>query len=522
MGRTTNKHHVSTLPLTVIIFVAIILSLSISTITYAASYSIIYDDNVASNMPTDVSDKTFSNTTTTSSSTPARPGYDYLGWCSVIPTNLNGTDICTGGTQYSSSDSISINQTGTTNDFHLYAMWKKNTISCPAGYICYSPNADDVQGTMNAIDVYPGDTTSKIGYQLTTNSTAVTLIAHNFKRTNYGFLGWSTSPRPTIGTDTIYGPMEDITTPSDIENNGLALYAVWIPSAGDIQNWTGCNNMNQGDVTALSDKRDNNTYAVAKLTNTSCWMIENLRLDQNAVNIATESQGRGGSFTTLANSEDADFTISTTANSLYNTNNITGNNQEYRFPRYNRNNTNIGGTNSEGTTLTTSHNLSGNSMQWYGYGNDDNWAATVANTTDFTNNNDSTTTSICPKGWHLPKGGDKFNESNNEYWNLIVTNINNGTKPVNYNDTDNSYYTDDNGDGPVSSLIRKYPYKFILSGYWNNTQAYNRGSGGNYRTATNNSGTNSYYMAFGKTDVRPGTYSHLKYYGNTIRCIADS
>ena len=32
-------------------------------------------------------------------------------------------------------------------------------------------------------------------------------------------------------------------------------------------------------VTALTDQRDGETYAVARLADGNCWMIENLRLD---------------------------------------------------------------------------------------------------------------------------------------------------------------------------------------------------------------------------------------------------
>ena len=59
---------------------------------------------------------------------------------------------------------------------------------------------------------------------------SVSLQAYNYKRNGYGFLGWSTVESPTIGTDTIYGPMEQITTPSTMATAGLKLYAVWMPA----------------------------------------------------------------------------------------------------------------------------------------------------------------------------------------------------------------------------------------------------------------------------------------------------
>ena len=95
----------------------------------AIPYSIVYDDNVVSNMPTDVSSTTPNSTVTIDSKVPVRAGYKFLGWCTVVPTSNNGTDTCTGGTQYQPSADLTIDQTGTGNNFHLYAMWRLNTIA---------------------------------------------------------------------------------------------------------------------------------------------------------------------------------------------------------------------------------------------------------------------------------------------------------------------------------------------------------------------------------------------------------
>ena len=93
---------------------------------YATSvpYSIIYDDNVTSNMPTDVDTTSMSEQVTMANNTPTRPGFKYLGWCNVIPTNSDGTDLCTGGTSYQPSAALNLDQTGT-NNFHFYAMWQE-------------------------------------------------------------------------------------------------------------------------------------------------------------------------------------------------------------------------------------------------------------------------------------------------------------------------------------------------------------------------------------------------------------
>ena len=118
----TDKSHKSSIITSILLLTLAIVFLNASD-TFATSYSIIYDDNVVSGMPTDVNDKTFGTTVSVSATIPTRSGYSNIGWCSVIPTYLNGVDTCTGGTQYDASDDLTIDQTGSSNDFHLYAMW---------------------------------------------------------------------------------------------------------------------------------------------------------------------------------------------------------------------------------------------------------------------------------------------------------------------------------------------------------------------------------------------------------------
>ena len=224
----------------------------------------------------------------------------------------------------------------------------------------------------------------------------VMLTASNFKKTGYGFLGWSENPNAATNGGTIYGPNEDIDM-SDLTFNEstrqATLYAVWKASAGDMQGWTGCSSLipasyNSGtgevsatlaSVTALTDTRDNNVYAVARLTDGKCWMIENLRLnaeDSRGATNKAKAQGYGesatyGNFIGLADSEDMNFSSTTgnsdptVANSIYYAGTQSGTATidiaqtkfaGQRMPRYNNNNTNFGGTNSYGISLVASPN----------------------------------------------------------------------------------------------------------------------------------------------------------------------
>lgn len=378
-------------------------------------------------------------------------------------------------------------------------------VSCNSGKICYSPNA-------------PATTTpDSMGDQsITASSTSAELWASNFQRSGYGFAGWTDKYDWVLnendsngnGTGTnqgyhIYGPNEtitDATTMSNIESNGLSLYAVWVPSAGNLQNYTCPENttMPVGAVTALTDQRDGQVYTVAKLKDNKCWMIENLRLDNqyttSAENIA-KAQGYHSSFIGLANPETANFNNSaTTANSLYSTDGsttapaITGFGQSVRFPRYNNKNT------ANSTTNMTAWN---NNSNIYSLGNYYTWAAAIADTTPHvTEGEDHNTTSICPTGWHIPTG-----YTNGEYKILNI---------------------EQNSDSTSSSAgLRAYPANFIYSGCFRDSSANNRSTIAFYWSSTVDYSARSYTLYFGRSFVYPGTngsYSTGKGQGSSIRC----
>ena len=415
----------------------------------------------------------------------------------------------------------------------------------PVNKIGYFPNAEgSVEDTM-------GD------QSISSSDTSATLWASNFKRPGYGFAGWSDKFDWVLGANDasgngtganagyhIYGPNATITFTAgqySSPNSGLSLYAVWVPSAGNLQNWTGCSSMNIGDVTALTDQRDNDTYAVAKLADGKCWMIENLRLDYDANFTESLSQGFGksttyGNFIGLATPETANFTNNTTANSVYysgtqsgtatiniNTTNYPGN----RMPRYRNDNTNTDSTINPNTTVA---NMTGTNQNIYSYGNYYTWSAALANTIYYNGptatdadgkTSETVNTSLCPAGWKLPRGGDKSREATNDFWSLIVTGINNGTNPANYDSSTYPYYTGSPEGTNASIALRNYPNNFLYSGLANGPSVGSRGSYGFYWSSTAGNSSDSYYMSL-SSNVSPGSSSSYKYYGNSIRCLAGS
>ncbi|MBR3131947.1 hypothetical protein IKG33_00835 [Candidatus Saccharibacteria bacterium] len=406
---------------------------------------------------------------------------------------------------------------------------------CPANKICYAPNASDIVGSMDSIGSTKITSSPTAGTQPAYSNSNYYLYPSNYSRAGYGFAGWSTDFNAT-NTSTIYGPSEYITTGS-ISSHGMILYPVWVASTGMLQGWNSCNSLTTAStatrptlasVTALTDARDGNVYAIARLADGKCWMIENLRLNADAtigdINKSL-AQGYGsysgsginyGSFIGLADSEN-DFS-SGAANTIYSTDGSTiinvnpTNSPGDRIPRYNNDNIN--------RSLAVGYD---NNYQWYSYGNYYNWAAAIANTNYFnTDNTSATTTSLCPTGWRLPQGGDKTRiESNNDndFWTLIVTNLNGGTNPANYSSSTYPYYTGTTEATPVSKLVKAFPNNFIYSGRYSNSAASSRNSGGFYRSSTT-SGGNTYYLHFTGSEVYPGASRVIKIYGFSIRCIA--
>ena len=375
----------------------------------------------------------------------------------------------------------------------------------PSGYIGYYPNASNVTDTMSD---QPVETTD----------TGATLWGSNFKRKGYGFAGWS-STYDYSDPNGFYGPNADIDFTAGTytgDNDGLSLYAYWIKSAGTFQEWDGCSSLNVGDVTALTDSRDDETYAVAKLADGNCWTIENLRLGHDATITPADTQSTndafGGAFTTLAEAETNTFNNTGTANTLYSSSNITGSYAEYRYPRYNDNNTRLG---------SVANEMQDPSDNIRSYGHYYTWSAAIANTEYFSQNNqNATTASLCPSSWTLPVAGNDTRSSSSDYRILAESII--GTTPNDTWTTNRSrYYNVDGGtNGTIASkLMRSFPANFIYSGSITGSSNSGKGVSGYYWSATSASSNYAYSFGLTATTVYPGTNFNTKTEGVSIRCV---
>ena len=135
-------------------------------------------------------------------------------------------------------------------------------------------------GSMDSFQILPGD--SQI------------LPKNTFARTYYDFLGWG-----TVADDDSYRYSDGDTyrAPTDAAGDTITLYAKWkrqfvnlLTEVTYMQDLTAtqCFESSDGAKATLIDRRDNNSYNVAKINGT-CWMTQNLRLSGGRTLTSTDS-----------------------------------------------------------------------------------------------------------------------------------------------------------------------------------------------------------------------------------------
>ncbi len=196
-----------------------------------------------------------------------------------------------------------------------------------------------------------------------------------------------------------------------------------------------------GDSMQLKDERDGNKYTVKKLADGNVWMTENLRIANKTITAADSNV-------------TSDFTIPASSTSGFNASNT---NNAYVDSTY-------GGFY---TFYTATAGTGGTSLR-----------------------SGNAPSSICPKGWRLPTGGDS-GEFNTLY-----------------------------GQYNSAALMMGVP-SFALSGRVDNGSVYNQGSDGFFWSSTVSGAYQAYYLGLGSSSVNP-TGGADKTYGFSVRCIAIS
>ncbi|MBR3131643.1 InlB B-repeat-containing protein, partial [Candidatus Saccharibacteria bacterium] len=459
---------------------------TISAVANAAAYQINYNKNTeetVNNFP--------SNTETTlsgldvilSNKIPTRTNFNFYGW----NTEADGS-----GDSYAAGESISIDPE-VDNNIILYAQWKTSKLTIVYDANNIDPDNTPTEGSMESVrhtGVKEGST--------------INLIASNYSRPGFGFVGWSpvASTNPNEEGAVVYGPNATITLPAgfseyDTDNDGIIkLYAIWLEAEKDTNNkpiyfqgWISCSNLSVGDVTALTDSRDGSVYAIAKLADGNCWMIENLKLDPAGrtldsintnhptadflSNIPTTAAGGSTFATCLVNSKDC----------------------------YDQFSLGLGNLDRSNTASAYANNQT---SQWYSYGGMYNWYTATAGHGTYNVKSSSAVLDgdICPSGWHLPSG---YNASGDF-----------GMLDVNMGGTGSYQSTT-----AASGRWRAYPNNFLYSGYYTGSSTDARGISGSYWSSTSySSNSSAYHLYFSNSSVYPGTYYYNRLAGYAIRCLA--
>ena len=376
------------------------------------------------------------------------------------------------------------------------------------GKICYYANASDAVGTMGCQTIPTSG-----GSAETISPTSATLLASNFSRTGYGFAGWSDKFDYTTNPEAkFYGPQETISYISGQysgTNPGLSLYAVWVKSQGNLQDSSKaasvCNSLTTAptdgtadlsSVSALTDQRDNNTYAIAKLADGKCWMIENMRLDDTPELSFTNTNNPSLPLTnnyaesTTSNHLSPSISPTTTAwcmfdvercddQSMLNTDNLT--------------NRAINPTSNSNTNI-------------YSYGGCYNWYSATAGHGKYGDDYASGYTApgdICPTGWTMPTSGS----ASTDFGFLSVSFGGTGSSQ--------SYVT------ALSNAFRSYPNNFLYSRSVSGASI-NSGVAGSYWSKSALNSSRAYGLQFRNDYVYPSHHTLNKYYGITVRCLAQN
>jgi uncharacterized protein (TIGR02145 family) len=270
----------------------------------------------------------------------------------------------------------------------------------------------------------------------------------------------------------------------------------------------------------LTDTRNSQPYRIRKMPDGKCWMIDNLKLatptpgsdlelnhdnsdiadDQytfvipaNPVQDAsTHSNGRCDSGGTLANGSGYLTCNGTSTQSTTNSG----------FAAY---------SDPSDPTLTATVSCVQGQMvdpsSTTGCGYLYNWYTATAGTGTYDISSGYVTSSICPAGWHLPRGGDGTTAQNE--FAVLNSAMYNGSL-AGYGSTSDTKYTQNWWHTGLFAGPR--------SGYYHSGFA-SQGGNGYFWSSSAYSSTYAWYLYFNYVYVYPGAYDSNKYYGRAVRCV---
>ncbi len=298
-------------------------------------------------------------------------------------------------------------------------------------------------------------------------------------RTDYSFLGWSTSSTASTAS---YEPGGNVTLQKSSPTT--TLYAVWKPVTNQLTTLsnmqdtnlaTACTNTTTPSkwdtvsgvpMAQLVDNRDNKKYWVAKLADGNCWMVQNLALDL-----------QGKTLTTANSDVSANWSgASGVASGLW-----TGSSSDYNVIKW-------------------YHSDVGSGLS--SYGNYYSWGAATAGTGSSTSDYGNAASSICPRGWRLPLSKSSNNSNSKSFHYLL-----------------NQYGMTSSATNSITGQkISSAPLYFVYGGYVLGSSLVSAGSQGRYWSSTAGDSSGAYFLAF-DTNVGPSNVSN-RYHGYSVRCVA--
>ena len=240
-----------------------------------------------------------------------------------------------------------------------------------------------------------------------------------------------------------------------------------------------------GQTVYAVDTRDGEGYTVARLADGNLWMTKNLRLNLETANISAENTNNPTeafleAVSSKPSSDDEAWCNSSTEECInrigYNTANLGDNtisDEGYAFDEYGVYYNYFTATAGNGSIATSSQPVPGD---------------------------------ICPKGWHLPMGGNSGDIAG------LISSLGGNTSVMDSSSIPTGEW--------MQGILRSSPNNFRYSGRYYNTGISQRGTYGRYWTSTANI-SSPLAVLFGIADdvVYPGNSSMRMYNGLSVRCV---
>ena len=330
-------------------------------------------------------------------------------------------------------------------------------------------------------------TANKWGYRISELSTGVTAddsITDTDTKTNFypfvsdTLIGQTSVPSNEANTKLTFGAKVNYERPAGVYSLDFTFRTVPTVTTLSMQDL-------DGDVctttpTIVTDSRDGQSYAIARLEDGKCWMLQNLKLGKNTDTLAlssTDSNVSSGGFILNNKLADGKFPHNTISQDP-----VTGQPSYYY--------------DSQAYYCTDNYGCYYN-----------NYTATAGSMTSSTGAGTTVDYSICPKGWSLPTGG-----SGGEFETLATAYGGTGTTAA------TAMLVGSPTTTTTENINGQYTPGFLLSGAYGSGGADHLGVRGYYWSRTSYSTGLAYHLYLNTSGVAP--LNHVsKFNGFAVRCL---